>query len=504
MVDYPKDPTYRHDLARGCFNLGQLHLELNDLDQSLAVFRQAADLYGQLVEQRPSSLDFAREQAVALRLIGDVETRRQQLPEARTAYEQALEKSERLARQNPLVAELKHDLSRLYISLGRWHRMLGDPEPGIRYCDQAIVLLTTLIADDPSVDLYSIDLAAAHAQRGQLHEMNADLEQACAALAEAVRLYQELAQKGTATADEEFASAAMALGAAQMARGDMTAAIEAFSQAETQAKAHAEKLPADIPRQLLLAKARAQLGFALGRNEQTEQSLQKMQAAVDALEALRVQHPAQPVIERELSDTFALRAEVMFDWGRLGDAAVQLKRAIDLRAARGKAPDATPRDMLAWAEASQGLALILMEQGEQSSALAALEESTGVFEQAHRRFLKDPQVRSALAGHYVYRLSLERRAKRFGEIPLLAEKAGKMIADQILLLELVRELSLAAGAAQTDPDDGLLVRIHERAIEATKKAMPLSAESLRMLRENPDFEALREVSAWQALLDGSS
>lgn len=333
--------------------------------------------------------------------------------------------------------------------------------------------------------------------------MNADPEQACAALSEAVRLYEELALKGTTTG-EEFSAAALALGTAQMARGDQAAAIEALTQAEAQAKAHAEKLPTDVPRQLLLAKARAQLGFAFGKHEQADQCLQNMQAAVDGLEALRAQHAGQPAIERELSDTLALRAEVMFDWGRLGDAAAQLKRAIDLREAQGNSVEATPRDMLAWAEALQGLALILIEQEEMASALAALEESTGVFERASGRFPKDPQVRIALAGHYLYRLSLERRAKRLGEIPMLAERAGKTIADQSLFLELVRELALAAGAARADSDESLVGRIHERAIEATKKAMPLSAESLRMLREDPDFEALREVPAWQALLDGTS
>jgi len=458
MVDYPEDPTFRHDLARGYFNLAQLHAELDDEDQSLHALRQSAEMYRELVDKRPATLDYARELGIVLRLMGDVETKRSNLAEALKAYDQARTLAERLASKNPLVAELKHDLARLYGSLGQWHRLQSDAAASGRWLDQAIALLSAVAADDPAVTQYSLELAGANLQRGQLFQEEGKLAEACTTLAESVRLYEELARQEDSTKS--------------------------------------------LSLQLLLAKAFTTLGAALGAAERAEEGLGKLQAAIDLLEKLRTQNPGHAEIDVDLADSYARKAELLFALGRYEEASIELRRTIELRSEIGRTATATPDDVIAWGEAAQGLALVLWEHGKAGDAIAAVEEATAIFESAQSRFPQSERLAAAVAEHYLQRIDLERQARRFDQVLLLGEKALKATQEPTLLRELARHLALTVQAA-ADPEASadVLAKAQQLAVDATQRAITQRPELRMELREDADFQSLKDVPAWQRLLE---
>jgi tetratricopeptide (TPR) repeat protein len=162
LRERPTDRTLRHKLANAHFNLGNRYRELGDPDEALARFGRAAEQYEALARMGTAgsaTLQARIDAADALNSMATVrgETGRWDL--ALKLYQQVLEARNRLARENPDEVPLAAARADAAMNLAVAESELGRIEQALATYRHLLPLRETLQRDHPKEPMYGSDLA---------------------------------------------------------------------------------------------------------------------------------------------------------------------------------------------------------------------------------------------------------------------------------------------------------------------------------------------------------
>ena len=145
------------DLAKGSFNLGDLDRRDGDSQaRAQQHFLDAAALFERIVALEPGDLNTQTLLARSYRLLGDLSADTD-ANEARRRYEQAFDRLNLIAKQNPKVNQYQVDLAAIKMNLAYVER--ANPEASIAALEEAQAILSPLVTQFPSVAVYQFDLA---------------------------------------------------------------------------------------------------------------------------------------------------------------------------------------------------------------------------------------------------------------------------------------------------------------------------------------------------------
>ncbi len=137
----PEDPAAQNDLASTLNNLGTLvdGATYESLDK-LTLFRRSAE-HGRIAHARaPQVIRFGRFLVVVLRNVAVTERQLGHSEAAMRAFEESLEVSRRLARDNPAILGLRRELIQDFRSVGDLHREQGRMADAVRIYRQSLEL----------------------------------------------------------------------------------------------------------------------------------------------------------------------------------------------------------------------------------------------------------------------------------------------------------------------------------------------------------------------------
>ena len=143
------DPQVRHRNAANQFNRGCRLQNEGQLDEALQAYRKAAEEWGRLVLEFPSSNEFAHARRQALVNLVIVLNQPQQNVECLQTLEQLVDMDRALHRRNPGVLELQAQLLESLHSEGHLLMALGRGDKGVEPYLEALALAEGLLAAQP-------------------------------------------------------------------------------------------------------------------------------------------------------------------------------------------------------------------------------------------------------------------------------------------------------------------------------------------------------------------
>jgi serine/threonine protein kinase len=179
--------------ARAYFRLGRvLHL-LGRHEPAEKAYRQALQLYEQLMAEHPQVPQYRHQLAIAHNNIGVLLEATGRANEAEKAIRKALEIQERLVADRPELPQYSEELARMHINLAMLSRSDGRVAEAEKAYGQALEVYQRLAAEYPDVRTYWLALAETYADLGTLLERSDRPAEAEGAYQHALQLYERLA-----------------------------------------------------------------------------------------------------------------------------------------------------------------------------------------------------------------------------------------------------------------------------------------------------------------------
>ncbi len=194
---YPDSSRHQLSVAISLVKLGDLSGNMNfpnlgEPDRAIEHYQQARRRLTSPPLADAPSWGTRRYLALVDERIGTIHRARARFTEARDAFTRSLEAREVLAREEPAHLDARRDLGVTRQNLCEVHLALGEPDPALRLCREALVIYQEQHEADPSnaqgirdVAVGSHSLAGALRSAGRLGEAIAVLEEGVAFLREA-------------------------------------------------------------------------------------------------------------------------------------------------------------------------------------------------------------------------------------------------------------------------------------------------------------------------------
>jgi tetratricopeptide (TPR) repeat protein/tRNA A-37 threonylcarbamoyl transferase component Bud32 len=214
----------QEEVASACAHVGDAAIQLNDLPAARSAYQQALDQFQADVRARPDSVEAKRNLAVAHESLGDVALRANDLPAAREQYRRSLAHREQLTKADPYNRRLRRDLALAHYRLGDLSERLQDAPAARDHYGKALERYEELATLNPGDAQVGLELAIVYLKLGTFESRFGNAGKARDYLLKAVKRYE-----GLAVADPENAQAQLGL-------------IEAYRNAgcaAEQGKAHA-------------------------------------------------------------------------------------------------------------------------------------------------------------------------------------------------------------------------------------------------------------------------
>jgi eukaryotic-like serine/threonine-protein kinase len=243
--EFPAEPEYREQLARGHTAKGVLLIELGKRSEAESAFRQALAIWKKLAADFATVPKYRQELAHSHSNLGFLLRELGRRPEAVTAFSHAQAIEEKLVVDFPTVSDYREELAACFGNLGRLLHEVGRRPGAETAYRRALAIEEKLVADFNTVPRYRKDLADYHHNLGSvLYELDRRPEAETA-------IRQALAIREKAVADfptlpeyrQQLAQNYDGLGMLLRHLGKGSEAETAFRQA----LAIREKLVADFP-----------------------------------------------------------------------------------------------------------------------------------------------------------------------------------------------------------------------------------------------------------------
>ncbi len=207
----------RRDLAKGLFNEAVLWTEMpssDDADDSGVEQRllEAIAIFEAIQDQGSAALSIQHDLYLCYCTLGGWKAGRDPA-EAAEWYQQVLPKLERLARENPQIADYQATLADTYMTVGRWEFRQGQLPAAIDRFKRALATLDFLTQVRPDDASYRLDHAVTLRAIGELEAARGQFAAATAALQQAQAEFKLLAESSieVSICQKHFDSIATAL-----------------------------------------------------------------------------------------------------------------------------------------------------------------------------------------------------------------------------------------------------------------------------------------------------
>lgn len=173
------DPKIVRDLARSRFRIGQIYLELGDLDSSRRELERARDELTAILANTPSDCDDWYVLANTFGLLGDLDRRAANLEASDRAVGEAVHILERWENAPPPdQRKWRGDLASMVQGLALNHMLRREPEPAFAKYDRALRILTELLDEAPDDATLAQQQYIASFNLGSMYLERNDLDQA--------------------------------------------------------------------------------------------------------------------------------------------------------------------------------------------------------------------------------------------------------------------------------------------------------------------------------------
>jgi tetratricopeptide (TPR) repeat protein/tRNA A-37 threonylcarbamoyl transferase component Bud32 len=213
----PNGPEAARDLQQ-CYNrLGRVQLQMRDARAALDSFRRELDLARQVLAA--GGIGRPDEVGAAWAHVGDAALQLNDLPAARSAYQEALEQIQADLRARPGGVAAKRSLAIVHEALGDLDLQAKTPPAAREQFVQALAFRERLAAVDPYNPLFRRELAVAHLKLGDLSDRLKDAPAARDHYRKSLERFEELAALNPEDPQGEHDAAVLYLKLATLEQG---------------------------------------------------------------------------------------------------------------------------------------------------------------------------------------------------------------------------------------------------------------------------------------------
>lgn len=532
LADRDTSPEALGRLGSAAYELGQLTDSIDDKQNALVAFNEAASIFQSFTESHPEDERGRRMLADSLQQIGSILTETGQLKGALERLEQVAAIRERLAEIHPDDISLRAELAFTRICIATVHYNTGKPVAALADYEAARTALESCLSADPAHTRSRELLARAHDGIASVRRDLGEPERALEAYNHCLRLRQKLrdedptnpqnwaslarSHNNRALVLRETGKLAESLREFELARdqqrgladqfpsttlyqsdlgitesniglnlrdlGRIPDAIEANSRARAIFQALVESNPTVTQYQLRLAQSNHRIGMLLFSSGQIEDGMRAVETAQVVYRKLVESSPSEPEFQFDLAATHLNMGNLLL-WMRRADQAMeQFESAIGLLKQLAEAnPDnvSYQRDLarallsVASAHDVSGRLADALEPAREASEIARklVEKNPSVTELVHLGALSNLQL-----GNVLHANSRADQARAFLEETILTFESlvGRFPKSSTFISQLSAALS-RAGEVELDRDQfAAAAALADRARDQAKEALALN------------------------------
>jgi serine/threonine-protein kinase len=328
---HPETISYQVELARTYGNLGRAWRNLHEREKALAALTTSQNLLAALSPKHPDP-EIARGRIDSYREISRVQRDLNKLPEALVALEAARDIAERLAAENPAVADYASALAAAYGNIALVRREMGSTENTMELLGKAQTIYSQLIKQNPGVSQFVLDLARIFRSLGNSHREEGNFPAAMKAFEQAVQLVGDLHAKAPRVPlyAEDLAAMHMDIGHLHLRRGKLDEALGSVQAARdlyTELTAIAPNVP-DYAVQR--ARATNNVGIVLRRLRKFDEAYRQHVLAAQILQPQFQRNPDDPQIKSTLAQAYSGQADNLRELQKYAAAVTEAERALKL------------------------------------------------------------------------------------------------------------------------------------------------------------------------------
>jgi tetratricopeptide (TPR) repeat protein/tRNA A-37 threonylcarbamoyl transferase component Bud32 len=377
------DPALAAEQGRAYGDLAFLREELGEWEQAREAHEKEVAIFARLASEVPGEPSYRHGLASGHFNQGNVHHKLGQQPKARESYQAALALLEQLVVECPAVPNYRQDLAGTYINLASSLRRVGQLEPALTAFQKASEHQERLAAEHPDQPRTRMVLAIGYMGRATLLSEMGRRDEAVAACRQGAAVFEKLAAEFPRVSEyrEGWAGALNNLSVFLCELGLLDEAVPVHRKAITiqeQLTKDFSSLP--VHRQDL-ASSHTNLGVLLAELGNYEEALADHDRALQILQQLARDFPGTPEYHRALALSHTNRGEALRNLDRLEEALSAHRSALTVQEELAAGAEAVPQDRQGLARVQQNLADLLVGLSRYDEALAQLQEALAAREQ---------------------------------------------------------------------------------------------------------------------------
>ncbi len=296
----------RHRRSVALDNIGRLFMRTGDLPAAETAFRQALELAERLAREEPDDPDWQRGLAIALSRLGDVQQERGDLAGALAHHSRALDILDELGQEQPDDRERQYDVGLAHERLGAVLQARGELTEALKQYQARQIIASSLNTLDPDNTAWRRDLAISYGTIGDLFDAAGDSAGALAAYRKFAELAEQVAAQNPDNAEwqRDVAISQEKLGDLHAAGGDLAAAQAAYQRLAAISARLAALDPSAVQSQRDLAASRSRLAAVSARQGKLTEAADRQRQAAETLNAL-VNKPGTEASRRDAGHAWA-------------------------------------------------------------------------------------------------------------------------------------------------------------------------------------------------------
>ena len=563
VQEHRKDPSLRAELARALFRAGMITVSIGSKEESLKALQEARDIWLELARDNPAdwqlegelASSYAEVGALQSRYLGQASSGVEALEQARNFYEKlvaehpdATELQKGLARNHRLLAtgyrvqdrlpemgrylekscqvwerlaktkpEFQGELARSLNDLGYWYDRTGQAQEALRCHHQALEILKPLARTSTDLETQE-NLAFCYVLISDVHQwMTGQFDEALAADARAVEIYEKLIRENPALSESQFVYASEILsdfGCIYTMTGRFDEAVRYLRRAVDMVDRLYREDPANANHQMALILNSAQLAETHRKAGQLDEASRLVERARLSWEELNRAHPNDKMYLSEFTGYFLGElANSQRDAGHAAEALPLYEQAIDrLQRLLHDQPN-QPRRRGELAEIYGDVGRVHQDQGRYAEAERSFRDAARIWQELARSYPTNGRfARELAAAHLKLGCSYAATGKP-GEALEAMQKARDIVEkmphpgllDFYALAGVYAQLSAPPGPTKTSltmKEQTERSRHIEKAMAALHKAVAAGYRYPAVLKTDRSMDPLRSRADFQKLHAG--
>jgi non-specific serine/threonine protein kinase/serine/threonine-protein kinase len=288
----PGDLDTRYAVTLDHVAIGQTLMAMNEFDGALREHQQALTLREALASEFPGART-RRGFAAAHLILADVQVARGALDEALASYRRAQELYEAMVASEPTNVIWRTDLGALYQRLGELLVTRGAPEQAVELLRKLERINAEDAAADPENAHAARNLSGAWGSLGNALVAAKQEAEGVASLRKSLAILEKLSAQDPGNEQTQLDQHGIwfQLGEAELQRGELKSAEAAWRRAQQLAESILAASPAQTQARVGVAQLHARLGQLRARAGELPEAIEEQELALTQLEALLVDNP---------------------------------------------------------------------------------------------------------------------------------------------------------------------------------------------------------------------